>query len=307
MTLTSSDQPTLRLKVAAPIGSYGSSTDCYSTSVYMIYDVTDYIKQISYEEWDYLYSYITCPSSGGSGLAAPSGNTGGGGTPGNSNPSPIIIPYLDQNPCAKRIYDSLMAHSTMSNATSMFLGVKPILNWYICQLQKDDGITIATRNTNTVDITLNSSMLDRASGVYIATTMIHESLHAFMWAEVLARTGTDFKLDDPKLFDEYVKWGDTSNGGFQHNMMADNYRNTIIKGINEYDRSFNRPQRSDEELQALSWSGLKDTMAWKEFAYSLSNFQNSVLADRYLQILSDLSYGKENNDINKCSGSIGVE
>jgi hypothetical protein len=149
-------------------------------------------------------------------------------------------------------------------------------------------------------------VLGRASGVYIAALIIHEALHAFMWGEVLSRTGIDYRLDDPKLFDEYTRYNaDHTNGTAQHNMMADNYRDIFITAINAYDRSFNRPQRSTEELQALSWRGLEGTGAWKDFAYSLSNFDNTILANSYLEILSKLSYGKETNDANDCTTSKG--
>jgi len=293
----STNKPLFRLKVDAPLTCVDEMVPVTITD-YIYYPASGAIQILdNYVDYELVSS---CPTDGGSDGYVKSGSATTSGSGISPMPS-IIITHLDANSCVKKIYDSLMTiNSVMSNATSMFLGVKPTLTWYISQMKKDDGLTTASRLTNTVDITLNSYMLDRASGVYIATTMIHESLHAFMWAEVLARTGTDFKLDDPKLFDEYAKWGDTTNGGFQHNMMADNYRNIIIKGINAYDASFNRPQRSYDELQALSWSGLKDTQAWKEFAYSLSNFNNSILADKYLQILSDLSYHKETNDINTC-------
>ena len=291
----STAEPLFRLKLYAPVTCVDEMVPVTITD-YIYYPSTGAI-QILDQYVDY-ETITSCPT-GGNGYV----NTGGG-TGSNSGISPIptiIITHLDANPCVKQIYDSLMKdNSVMSNSTSMFLGVKPTLTWNIGQIKKDDGLTTASRLTNTVDITLNSSMLDRASDVYIATTMLHESLHAFMWAEVFGNTGKDFSVSDPKLYDEWTKWGDTTNSGFQHNMMADNYRNTIIKGINAYDRSFNRPQRSDEQLQALSWAGLKGTQAWIEFAYSLSNFNNANLADRYVQILSDLSYHKETNNINTC-------
>jgi hypothetical protein len=316
MTLTSSDQPTLRLKVAAPIGSYGSSTDCYSTSVYMIYDVTDYIHQISYVEYDYLYSYTVCYSSGGDGLAAPSG---GGGTPGNTNPSDpapdAIVTNLSANQCVQKIYNALMAQNTLNCATTSFLGSSSdCLFWNISTLADplEDAFTTSSPYSQSsrisVTISLNSCMLDRASGVYIAVTMIHEALHAMMYNELIASGGyANLQRTDPKLYDIYsnFKTGTTIIGDYQHNNMAANYRQTIIKAINDYDAAFPGAVRSQDELDALSWSGLMGTDAYFNNFLSIFTATPATLQKNtdYRNILygqNGLRYSKENNDVNNC-------
>jgi hypothetical protein len=291
MTLNSPNQSSFNLKVAQAI------TDCYETTVYQNYDVTwGSIYLYSYSED--LYTYTTCYTSVTGGYAGSTGSSSSSG--GSISPMPlIIITQLESNPCVKKIYDSLYAQNTLSNNTVNFLGVKSDnLIWCISSLPIGEDALTKGIDSHSVRITLSSSMLDRASGVYIAATMIHEALHAELW-RIMQAQHVYYQPSDPKLYDAWLKYQTDTNATPDHNMIADNYRYIIIQAVMDYDKSFKRPQRSWDQLNALSWAGLKGTRAWNAFA---SDSTTSSLAKTYLKILSNLSYGKESNDINKCGG-----
>ena len=77
-----------------------------------------------------------------------------------------------------------------------------------------------------LDITLDYNMANQSAGVFIAVTMIHEAIHAEIFRQIHSMGGTFSSNDWPQMFDAYEK--QIKPDTYQHDAMADLYRNTII-------------------------------------------------------------------------------
>lgn len=153
---------------------------------------------------------------------------------------------------------------------------------------------------------LNSTMLDEASGVYMAVTMIHEALHAEIFRLVTSWGGSHSnltKLNWPELYQEYINHFPSA----QHEIMAKKFRDVIKQAIIEYDEACGKPLRDAVQLDALSWSGLFNTFAWPAFQLTQGLGGNWTLYEDMVQL--DFRKSKEWIDWHKCitSTSINVE
>ena len=152
---------------------------------------------------------------------------------------------------------------------------------------------------------LNSTMLDEASGVYIAVTMIHEALHAEIFRLVTSWGGSHSnltKLKWPELYQEYINHFPSA----QHEIMAKKFRDEIKQAIIEYDDACGKPLRDPVQLDALSWSGLFNTFSWDAFILTQGYGGNW---NNYETMVYNLREWRESNDWNNCktSTSINVE
>jgi len=89
-----------------------------------------------------------------------------------------------------------------------------------------------------INIDLNMNILPNAAKEYIAATMFHESIHAY-----LAANSRMSELD--------------------HQVMAELYISKMISGIKEL-----YPNISLQDAEALSWGGLQETSAWASLQIS---------------------------------------
>jgi hypothetical protein len=74
----------------------------------------------------------------------------------------------------------------------------------------------------------------------------------------------------------------SSPTGFQHEAMAQHYRNIIKEALKQYDNN----QHDDNFYETLSWFGLKNTTAWNnlsptEKATINTNLQNIYQNEEY--------------------------
>jgi RHS repeat-associated protein len=84
-------------------------------------------------------------------------------------------------------------------------------------------------------------------------TILHEGVHAYIINQIklgnLPPDARDTRLD----------------GDENHNLMADNYRNVIVDGLTEYNKTLPEKDRlSTEQIDAVSWVGLDETDAFKK-------------------------------------------
>lgn len=110
-------------------------------------------------------------------------------------------------------------------------------------------------------IKLNPWVLKNATKEYILTTLLHESIHAYIdyWKYKLNAgiiDTSEFKNRFP-IFYEYNRIL-SDNEIAQHNEMANNYINTMKEAINCYNLN-----SSDVGAEALAWGGLQHTTSWK--------------------------------------------
>ena len=90
---------------------------------------------------------------------------------------------------------------------------------------------------------------------------------------------TNLQNNFPGLFDYFVRYQVNSSNptGFQHQQMAQHYRNTIKNIIKQYDNN----QHSDSFYDAISWFGLKNTTAWNNLTTDQKNEINSIIQNSY--------------------------
>lgn len=106
----------------------------------------------------------------------------------------------------------------------------------------------ATQNYFIADVTLNGNTMPKASAEYIAATIIHEVLHAYMTFS--------------------GKLGEFN----QHTTMANDYIYTMQKDLQKM-----FPNMSDNDAIALSWGGLGDTQAWKDMLNNDPDKANTIV------------------------------
>lgn len=74
----------------------------------------------------------------------------------------------------------------------------------------------------------------------------------------------NIKNDFPKMFEYYSKYvlKSVTPSDFQHQYMANKYRNVIKEAMKQYDGN----QHNEGYYDALSWNGLKNTTAWNKLS-----------------------------------------
>ncbi len=129
-----------------------------------------------------------------------------------------------------------------------------------------------------VDISLDSAVAQNATDIFIAMSLLHEVVHAYMtfiWKK-LNMGATPQQMDSLKydqVFNAYVdtlRIKDSLNPhvplnaeSIQHNYMADQLLDYFVKILKQ---AMNNPAISDRYLWYLAWSGLtrKQVKTWKE-------------------------------------------
>ncbi len=83
----------------------------------------------------------------------------------------------------------------------------------------------------------------------------------------------------PKLYKYYEQYqlNTTNPTEFQHEYMADRYRNTIKQVLKQYDSN----AHSEEFYNTLSWFGLKGTAAWTNLTIQQRDQINNSLLNIY--------------------------
>jgi len=175
------------------------------------------------------------PGDDGSGFPPPDTSTN------SACVAPAIIDSV-KNPCLKAMVDSIMSKNIKGKIDSMIQGVfggastlnltftdqKPML------ISTDDGEDIpfydANHNLLADSIHLNAAILATSSKEFIAATIMHEALHAYLDSKGIAI------------------------GDMQHNTMATNYLTTMA-----HDLKSMFPGMTDQVAYSLAWGGLEGT------------------------------------------------
>ncbi|MDQ1150303.1 putative membrane protein YgcG [Sphingobacterium zeae] len=214
-----------------------------------------------------------CNDGGGStGHYGGGGNSGGGnhGGGGGSTP-PIIPPDKDDDDADKEIIDSLQGYPcaqailvklpNLQNKISEWLG-KTFANTDQFNItfstsktlsETVDGEHYASNESgSTQEIILNGNMLLNASQEYIAATMFHEALHAFLHNERfrLKENGTleQFGILYPGIMPTEI--GNQTRFVLEHSAYG-----TLLEDLKKAIKSFN-PNISDYDAMALAKGGV---------------------------------------------------
>lgn len=203
---------------------------------------------------------------------------------GGCGPGPVIVIPPEPSLANQNIIDSLVgypcAQSILGLLPSINLEIKKVLDSTFgidqtvnIKFKPDtsligtlvNGETLRYTMTNgvfTSTIGLNPWMLTHSTKEYIFTTMLHESLHAYMdynWH--LFQTGV---LDTAEFKQKFrIFWDYRSTGGVnstefaQHEHMTMAYLDKIMRALYSYN-----PGLSYSTAKNLAWEGLKETSLW---------------------------------------------
>lgn len=92
--------------------------------------------------------------------------------------------------------------------------------------------------------------------IILAQELIHEMVHAQMYRKLLSVLDIDtLDGDFPGMYDYYRR-----HKNWQHQQMAEFYRDVVKQALTEYD-----PSLTETQKEALSWIGLNsaDIVAWQ--------------------------------------------
>lgn len=136
-------------------------------------------------------------------------------------------------------------------------------------LRDSSGREVYGLTTHDADfrIAIHSSLIHFSQGgAGVISTIIHEILHARIFAARHSELGRDLEKNYPGIFDYYQRYG---MGKAQHEMIAAHFRPLIKSILLEASLGL-----SEEDCEALSWSGLQKTSSW-------TNLEKTV-QDKYL-------------------------
>jgi hypothetical protein len=235
-----------------------------------------------YDNWYYQSDYAP-PTSGGN--------------------APVLYydPYIADNvildtsltnnfPCVKKIIDTISQYGNLNQRAQVVLnevfniGKKIHLtlkvDWGLAG-QTTDGYTISNNPgyTNSPDepvdftaaVYLNPDILKNGTKEYIAATIIHEAIHAyidFKWAQY--KNGNIDSATFASLFPiVYLRMGP---GGYlnivptlQHNIMAEKYFNMMTSALYSIHNDSMSVVLKDSIYKAITWGGLFKTNAWRNY------------------------------------------
>ncbi|SEQ70792.1 hypothetical protein [Neolewinella agarilytica] len=103
------------------------------------------------------------------------------------------------------------------------------------------------------EIIFNSNYQLNCTQVHLAATLLHESMNAYIDAQRLALTSTDFNRLYP-LFSTGFNLNDS-----HHRTIADMYIGELSRSLRHM---FPDPKLTDEFIEALTWQGLENTPAY---------------------------------------------
>lgn len=206
---------------------------------------------------------------------------GGGGSTAVTSPAPedkiIIDKTFEDNECVKAIYDKLGGTNFAKKYIKIFdknlnspnLTFKIVSEKEYSNFKRYDdkenylGISFAETiktSQNNYTIYLNGDSLDKITELQIATTLIHEVLHATFHRQydsvIDTSNGTNWKPGGstksfPALFNALYKDG----LGGHHELMATSYISTMTNALKELD-----PQGTySSYYKALAWEGLANS------------------------------------------------
>ncbi|BFP43155.1 hypothetical protein FGF1_40000 [Flavobacteriaceae bacterium GF1] len=136
-----------------------------------------------------------------------------------------------------------------------------------------NGLTRYKIGSTTITIEINSSRARTRSVLSVARTILHEYIHAEMFAKIYSSppSGTAGFLNTYNMYKSKI-W--KPSGQTQHNTMADLYVNELAKALKSFHRAQlpgeynymtnNGTRNMDDFYEALAWQGLKEhgVQAW---------------------------------------------
>lgn len=216
----------------------------------------------------------------------------------------ILDESFVNNPRLKCIYDKFKAgDNKISKYLENFLGEKPVAH---LEFKADDNFkanneskywsagAITSEPINyVINITFNTdsslgASADNFPTIILAVELIHEMVHAEIYRKLLSyaqqpnipwtRTFIHSLKNDYKgLSDYYTRFwlnlpSNSPPTSAQHQAMATHYRNMVKDAIKDFDNN----QHTDAVYNALSWLGLKNTIAFNDPSIDQTAINNII-------------------------------
>ncbi|AIM37228.1 hypothetical protein KO02_11395 [Sphingobacterium sp. ML3W] len=232
--------------------------------------------------------YQNFPPSGGG------GGTGGDGTVPTYNEVPDnpekeaenfndAIDDANLPDCMKQVLAALknLNGNTVADIIKKFAGEVPGYNLKFVTENFSDPMQVAGTNRNNyngemiIGFNINPTVIGNATDLALGTTMLHESIHAYLVA-FYYNDPAAAKLSYPELFVKYSKQKAFSNG-IQHVTFAKNFITDIAASIKNYGEL--KGYKLDKQVyDDIAWKGLVETEAFK----SLSDAHKARIIDRIM-------------------------
>jgi hypothetical protein len=230
------------------------------------------------------------PPSGGTGwnpnIAAPY-------NPNNADPVIVSRKLRDSFPCIKNIIDSISSYANLNKQTQIALSSIFGINKYVhvtidVNNQWDKDSTDADTKVDTTftttfpdgtdglnfysTIRLNPWVLKNSTKEYIASTIVHEALHAYINFKFKQYFNQIGGVDSNKLKQLFpIYWGvynnsPYTNGGAttpSHNIMAANMIQAMATPLYGLTNTSMPATIKDSIYRSLAWGGLNNTTIWQ--------------------------------------------
>ncbi|WP_139351042.1 hypothetical protein [Sphingobacterium sp. CZ-UAM] len=185
--------------------------------------------------------------------------------------------------CMKGVLDTLkmLDGNSVADMIKKFAGEVPGYKLKFVTENFSDPMQVAgtNRDNNTGEIIIafntNPLVIANVSDLAIGTTMLHESIHAYLTA-FFYDDPTAATMTYPQLFEKYTKKKAFSNG-VQHETIAKDFIKDLAGSIKNYGelKGYNLDKQIYDDI---AWKGLLDTDAFK----SLSNTDKYRITDRIM-------------------------
>lgn len=265
-------------------GKYKMSVDCYPETVH---HYTDWYQEYSdgtivkiFTEYHGSTTTEVCyedPPTGSGG--------GGGGDSGSSYDEYIykrfilIDDSILNNPKVRCIAEKLLLGNAFPNTIFNFADESVDIELIIELVEvsnNDPGSLYSTSANDIFRLQIDGSRAQARLPIQIATTFLHEAIHAEMRRYLYGANNTSTLPGFPGNFaDDWEAYVRTQNGkdlqeqvsNAEHNTMAEKYIDIIIDGLREFDNNL----LTDNEYEALAWEGLVGTIVWNNLDQAKRN------------------------------------
>ena len=164
--------------------------------------------------------------------------------------------------------DNELMCSTINN----FYGpTKFNINLYVQDLNGQNGVTNILPSGN-FSISIDIDFINEACTIEMLETILHEAIHA----EILRRQNTYTIAELEQMYPEMmIYFNDPNISDFQHEYMANEWFDTLLNAVKEfYPNGY-----TEEQYQAIAWSGLHNTDAFDEGSGMTASQLTSILDD----------------------------
>ena len=188
---------------------------------------------------------------------------GGGEGPSPAPEQIIIDESFENNKCVMGVYNKLGGTDFAKKYLTKFdnkLRV-PNLTWKVVSIPPTSEGTLHGRISRVENeegqYAIEINELASKYPLELASTMIHELIHATLFRYVDSVPEKQIPESFPGIFDYFVRY----KHDFHHEQMAQHYVNIMIDALKEIDKSY-----SYDYYEALAWDGLQGTTAYNNLS-----------------------------------------